>query len=512
MANMLMSVKVQTNAKGFKMTSEYSRNMQFRQFKTNTSNKFRNDAEAYYINVEKEFGKLKLGTEYFKLDPDYSTTFMHSDPAYKDFDSVWGAQLFQDPVNYGSVPGGMQAILNTTQLISTVDDNDDKDQYPDYHMFRDYRDLNGVYPGLDENGNNRPDTNENDNIMPDYDEPFFLFNSDPDEYDFGIDLNNNNTIDVREDDTKPDYPYDLDRKGYHAFGVIGNDMGWKYTAGYINMQTISAGGQSDVAYGMANYNTFIPFLADIKFSSMFKKVEDSIADDVLRYQRRLSTTLVDSLTYAYNIYTSNTITDERISEPFRDQLLYRDSYVTTTYFETNLLTIPNLTVGIKLKYDLNHQNETSYQSKNDISDRTQIYRAEYKYQIKSLLLTPQVKFLNRKYTNNDGYTPIFHEQRLYPIIKAELPISARTSLKAGMQGIPGLNATVRNLVNDQLDYDTRDMVIMLSNTSFYQGYDFCLNFGLQTKWQSFNGVGRQAYNRTDRYYFVRFVVGLEPIS
>jgi len=53
---------------------------------------------------------------------------------------------------------------------------------------------------------------------------------------------------------------------------------------------------------------------------------------------------------------------------------------------------------------------------------------------------------------------------------------------------------------------------MLSNTSFYSGYDFSLNFGFESTWQEFNGVARKAYNRTDRVYFVRLVVGLEPIS
>ncbi len=82
-----------------------------------------------------------------------------------------------------------------------------------------------------------------------------------------------------------------------------------------------------------------------------------------------------------------------------------------------------------------------------------------------------------------------------------------------MQGFPGgIPATVRNLMNDQLDYDTRNYVIMLSNKSFYSGYDFCLNFGYRSSWQEYNGIARKAYDRTERIYFVRLIVGLEPIS
>ncbi len=203
---------------------------------------------------------------------------------------------------------------------------------------------------------------------------------------------------------------------------------------------------------------------------------------------------------------------DMLSEKYYDPLRYRDSYVSKTFFETNLFSISNLNIGMKFKYDINHQNETSFQDKNDIIDRTQIYRAEYKYYLKDFLITPQVKFLSRKFTNGDGFEKIFHEEYFYPIIKIDYPITTNTTFRAGAQGFPGLNSTVRNLVNNQLDYDTRYYVIMLSNQSLYSGYDFSLNFGFESTWQEFNGIARQAYNRTDRVYFVRLVVGWEPIS
>jgi len=520
-ANMLMSFRVASNVKGFKLNSEYARNLQFKQYPNNKAEKFNKQAEAYYIDISRGFGNLTVGGEYFKMDPNYSTTFVAHDPKYKEHDPQWAYLLFLDPVQQGNTEklGGTQSVLNSTLLLSTVEDNDDRDQYADYHMFRNLRDINGVFPGLDNNGNNRPDTNENDNMMPDYDEPFMLYNVDPDEYDYGLDLNNNNTIDIRENDSKPDYPYDIDRKGFHVFGEYGQDMGWKYTAGYINMTKIARGGETKSLYGVAEYNRFIPFLADVHFATNARKVNDTIQDDVFKYARNLSTTLVDSLTYAYNSYKDDPnedipyqIISDVMTEKFYDPLEYRDSYTSTSFMDVNLFTVPNLTVGIKLKYDMNHQNATAYQNKNDIIDRTQVYKAEYRYYLGELLIQPQVKFQNRKYTNDDGFTRVFHEQRFYPIIRVEYPLTVRTTLKAGAQGVPGLNATVRNLMNDQLDYDTRNLVLMLVNESFYSGYDFSLNFGFESKWQKFNGVARQAYNRTDRFFFVRLVVGLEPIS
>ena len=517
-ANMLMSIRVDSEFKGFKFVSEYSRNMRFKQYSNQKAKKFREDADAYYINIKKEFGKFTLGTEYFKLDPDYTTSFKNMDTAYEGIKSAWASQYSSDPSQRGNsyVASDPQSFMNLTQVIDTVDDNDDKDRYPDWHIYPDVRDRNGIFPGLDTNGNNRFDTNENDNLMPDYAEPFFLYNVDPDEYDFGYDLNNNSTIDYREDDSKPDYPYDLNRKGFHIFGSYGEDMGWKFTLGYLNFKKIAGGGETDVKYGQAEYQKFIPFLADLKFKTIFKKSNDSIQDNIWKFSRELSTTLIDSTSYAYNLYnpkdSSQPIYIDMMSEKYYDPLRYRDSYVAKSFFETNLFTIPNLNIGMKFKYDLNHQNKTSFQKKNDMIDRTQIYKAEYKYYLKDLLINPQVKFLSRKFTNGDGFEKILHEQYFYPIVKVEYPITLNTTFRAGAQGIPGLNATVKNLVNRNLDYDTRYYVVMLSNDSFYSGYDFSLNFGFESTWQNFVGVARKAYNRTDRVYFVRLVVGLEPIS
>ncbi len=515
-ANMLMSFRLDTQIKGFKLVTEYSRNMKFRQYSSNKAKKFRDDAEAYYINLQKEFGDFSLGAEYFKLDPDYSTNFKNVDRTYQDIGQSWSEWFTSDPTQRGNsfASSQPQEFMNLTEVIDTVDDNDDKDRYPDWHIYGGVRDTNGIFPGLDKNGNNRPDTNENDNLIPDYVEPFFLYDVDPDEYDYGFDLNNNSTIDVRENDDKPDYPYDLNRKGYHVFGSYGGEIGWKGTLGFVNFHKIAGGGETDVRYGSVEYNKFIPFFANVRFATMTKKVKDSIQDDIFKVARQLSTTLIDSTTYAYNMYddAANKIFIDIMTEKYYDPLRYRDSWVNKTYFETNLFRIPNLTIGMKLKYDINHQNETSEQNKNDIIDRTQIYRADYKYYLGKLLIQPQVKFLNRKYTNGDGYERIFHEQYFYPILKMEYPLTLNTTFRAGAQGMPGLHATVRNLMNDQLDYDTKNYVLMFSNKSFYSGYDFSLNFGFKNTWQQYNGFARQAYNRTEKVYFVRLIVGLEPIS
>jgi hypothetical protein len=518
-ANMIMGLRLETNIKDFEFVAEYNKNLQYRQFNSIGGTKLRQDADAYYVNVKKTWNEnLTLGGEFFNMDPNYSTSFVNHDKTYYDMNVVmynsWEQHFDADISMIGGadVPVGNTSAyeyFGHQMTINSVDDNDDKDQYPDFHMFDGARDMNGIFPGLDKNGNNRPDTNENDNLVPDYAEPFFLYNSDPDSYDFGLDMNNNNVIDEREDDDRPDYPYDLDTRGYHVFGSYGLDEGLKYTAGVANFEQPGAGGRTDVKYGRLEFNKYIPFFADVFAATHVKRVEDTIYDHTFSHERRLSTTLIDSFTYVDNQFRSR----EGIqSDPFYDQLNYRDSWVSASYFDAKLFRIPNMTVQVKLKYDMNHQNETGYQDKNDIIDRSQIFKADYRYYFNRLMIVPQVKFMSRKITNHGMFANVFHEQYFYPIIKAEYPLTTRSTLKLGAQGLPGLNSTVRNLVNSQLDYDERHYLIMVTNQSLYQGYDFSLNFGYEVNWQDMKGVMRQAYDRTDRVLFIRLVVGMEPVS
>ena len=518
-ANMLMGFKVDSHYKGFDFVAEYNKNLHWRQYYHTEADKFRRDDQAYYVNVKKELGKFTVGTEYFDIGGNYTTMFESVDSRYFYFNedssgASWAGEYHSDLRHVGGkdIPSGSVdpiAYMNSTMLLDTVDDNDDKDQFPDFHFYNLYRDKNGIFPGLDKNGNNRPDTNENDNLIPDYIEPFFLYYVDPEEYDWGDDFNQNGVIDAREDDDKPDYPYDLDTKGYHVFGSYGEDTGLKYTLGLINYEQPLKGGVTDVKYGKVEYYKYIPFYADVNFASSFKKAKDDIQDNVFQHSPRLSTTLVDSFRYVDNAFYSREGIQHDVS---MDQLNYRDSYVSSSYLDTKLFRIPNLTVNMKFVYDINHQNETSYQEKNDIIERSQVFKADYRYYLNKLLIMPQVKFQTRKVTSHGRYAHTFHEQYFYPIIRLEYPLTLNTTVKAGAQGMPGLNSTVRNLINDQMDYDQRNYLLMVQTRSLYNGYDFYLNFGYEMYWQDLHGIMRQSYSRTDKVLFIKLIVGMEPIS
>ena len=185
---------------GLKLRGEVSKNTLYRKYPIISGRSLRHDTQAWYLQAVRTFPRLRrlsLGAEFFHVGPRYGG----------GYDSRrGGVVLYTDTGGDGLSPMVAEFPL--------VDDNDDNDRYSDDNE-NDHPgsfDLEaGVYPGLDEDNDNIPDDDRNANGIPDYEEPFLLYHSDPQEFVYGLDLNNNGVIDVRENDNKPDYPYDRDR-------------------------------------------------------------------------------------------------------------------------------------------------------------------------------------------------------------------------------------------------------------------------------------------------------------
>jgi hypothetical protein len=132
------------------------------------------------LNAHWDFlDQLKFGGEGYLVESRYKTTF--SDPAY---------------------PGGDQEGSGK-YLYSLVEDNDDKDQYPENGEDGKinavpYGDPDGVIPvKYDKDKNNKYD----------FEEDFLNYDCDPPKSDLYFDRNNNGVPDDIEDDAYPDYPY-----------------------------------------------------------------------------------------------------------------------------------------------------------------------------------------------------------------------------------------------------------------------------------------------------------------
>ena len=108
--------------------------------------------------------------------------------------------------------------------------------FPDFPMTAGISTSTAFFPGQDDDGDGFPDTNRNGNSIPDFEEPFLMFDVEPIDYAYGLDRNNNDEPDHREDDGDPDYPYDFDQRGYHLFGQVDLSGHWSLAAGQYNVQ------------------------------------------------------------------------------------------------------------------------------------------------------------------------------------------------------------------------------------------------------------------------------------
>ncbi len=277
---------------GFRLYGEFNVNHQYRKYPDvsrtthTTSSGIRGNpaAEAWMVNVARDFYPYYLFGEAFGMDAQYSTTMRFLDSAGR--------------VNYADTP---QA--HSSYLYDFVDDNDDNDRKNDQkrifddgrtpdernsiRVFEGYADE-AVFPGLDENHDFISDFNQNNtrvrpNNVPDYAEPFLRYSVDRPEYLFGIDMNNNGWGDRFENDNEPDYPYKRDRRGFNAYGGAWIVPGAKLTAGHQRVRRPSTGETNVSSYALFAFERSYSGVGELTVYNMLKRVEDDIADDLFQW-------------------------------------------------------------------------------------------------------------------------------------------------------------------------------------------------------------------------------------
>ena len=276
--NMVFGANAQTAFKGFLFRGEFDVNLNHLQYPDLEGARHRREALAYFVNLERELGlRVSIGGEYFNVDPDYSTSITVQSEGYAAYTDL-PVQPYVNEIHHG-FPGD----YNNTIEMDTVDDNDDRDPFADSYFIPTQGDIDGVFPGLDEDLDGRPDINENDNALPDYVEPFMLYRVDPDEFEYGDDLNNNGVIDVRENDLKPDYPYDRNLRGWHLFGEWRPSSPLTLTLGRYDTRQLWGSGENAVSYAKAEYSHDFAGLARVRAVNFLKRVRDDIRNDVFRF-------------------------------------------------------------------------------------------------------------------------------------------------------------------------------------------------------------------------------------
>ena len=508
-ARMLAGAHADLEVENFSFRAEYDISTDFRRYPVASGKRSSRTGEAYFVNATLRQDRMEIGGELFHMGPDYGTSLNVQDPSYQSFVTLPFSPLDSE-IDGGlkGIDGFNQSALNGTLIFDTVEDNDDKDRFADQHYIRSRRDVDGIFPGLDLDQDGRPETNKNNNGIPDYLEPFLLFGVNPEEYDYGDDLNNNGVIDIRENDADADYPYDLDLEGRHLFGAYRPWDGTTLTVGQYKTEQIAGGGRNDVLYGKAVYDRHLPFWGRFMLVDFVKKVEDDIRNNVFLFPRNATFELQEDVSGRF----SGTGFDVALIE---DPLQMRDSFVNTAYASLDFAGLKPIDVHINSKHDFNHQYGEDGKRANRIIRSTSVIKGEYPRQLsgrfRSVKITPQLKVMSQKLTDGRFPVPVLHELFFYPILRLDWELTPLTSMRLGAQGFSFLKSRSLDLVNPSRDFSSEDYVAILANTFTYQGYEVNFNVGYQIQKRQFDAAKRALSNTNTSIFFFRALVGLRPV-
>jgi hypothetical protein len=444
--------------------------------------RFANRGGAYFLHATHWLRRGRLGAEYFAMQPEFQTTLRTHLP-------------FQP--GYADTPLG--GLVNDTMYWDLVQDNEDGDRFPDFVIGeilgspsnRATRDLDGVFPGRDEDNDGFPDTNYNRNGTPDYEEPFLMYGVEPDEYVYGFDRNNNDEPDEREDDMDFDYPYDPDQRGYHLFGQLDLRRHWSLGAGQFAVEEIAGAGRNHSTYALLSYRREgIGRLKRLVFENNLRRVEDDIADEYIG---------TDILSLQ--------------SFPFRkDVLFYRDSFVEEAYFEGRFNPWSTLNVVQKLRLRLNWQQGgrlrgNFFQRPRRLDFWTWASRTDYTWYWGRCELQPQFKFLILCLEDRAAERRLRSEYRVIPILRFKYPLLRRTTVQAGVQGLGPVPYRVVVRTNRSSSFEQRTAFATLTNRSRYFGYDLYTIVGIKRDRQDFDNEFLRSRNRHEWTGFVRAMIG-----
>ena len=472
----LASLDFQANLIGLKFSGEVVRNTQNFIYPVglNDGKRSSEKAWAYWVNVIKDLGPAqrfgaKVGAEVFRLDPNYSG----------GYDSQRGGMAFHLDYQDGS------RVKSDTQEYGLVEDNDDDDQWPD-----DFNEDNAspgrmsypgwtnasVYPGLDENLDNIPDVDRNENFIPDWEEPFLVYDADPPEFVYGIDFNNNGMPDFRENDDLPDYPYRKDQRGRHFFLLMDKlgKIGESVSLGYYKATEEAGGNKAESLYLRYAYNQKRVGIGSLKMNFDVKQVKDNIRDDSYVYTVPPND---DDIIPWLNKPDTHPGLPGRFRPATPDPLLMQDSFVATAFLKTDYIKIANTTISNSALWVRNEQaeitllgEESNLQEADTISRIILVNKVKRNWLLGSLDI--QAKFKHRLIfeTVDSQQSARTSYSDFIPIAMAEYSWTPKTSFVLGIQGLPFLPYKRVDRAREDGSFDQADYAFMYKMQSEYFGF------------------------------------------
>ena len=486
----LASLNWQAELVGLDLSGEVGHNLQHRMFPVGNNEGLRTQerAWAWWVKGVKDLaGGLALGGEAYRMEPDYAG----------GYDSYRGGMAFH--IDQQPRPG--DRVESVTHEFPLHEDNDDHDQFPDDHQsdsaVAQPRELypgfphSQVYPGLDDNADNIPDVDRNENFIVDWEEPFLTYDSEPPEFVYGIDFNNNGVPDFRENDDLPDYPYPRDQKGQHLFlrfDKLGG-LGKYLSAGGYDTRQLVGGGRSQGLYLRYEYAVSKRGVGSLQFNYDLKKVEDDIADHTFVYQVALDDLEVINW---FNRPDGPPEEAGRWRPATPDLLLMQDSWVNWAFFESTYLGFPQIKIENALLWFRNSQAEIAGVQLADVRSRwALVNKIDYTWSGGALQVTPKLKHRTFVESLDSEADARVSYSELVPIVMAQYQMTPRTSFLAGAQGLPGLNFKRWDRADKDASYRRTDYIAMVKLTADYFGIrDNSFMIGYQRTRQDFDRAGR----------------------
>ncbi len=503
---------------GLDVNVEYARSAVYGRYPSHLGGERRFDSsprgvergEAYFVNATHWFRGGRVGGELFAITPDFQTdirTFLDYEIALDN--------------------GPLTGMTNQTVYWELVQDNDDGDRFPDRRIgnvvgfSNDSHDgdADGVLLGEDDDHDGWPETDRNGNGRPDYDEPFLLYEVEPDEYVYGLDRNHNEEPDRREDDEKADYPYDYDQHGFHLFGQWDLGRRLSLSAGRYDTREFTGNRRNRSTYAMLTYRWEEAVrLQRFFLESVFQRVQDDIEDGFVA--RRATP---NWLGFSYRgLVTRNRGFSyaRRVSGTLQiDPLLYQDSYVNETYLEVRLNPKSTFNLVQKLRLRFNWQQRGrlyngSFQRQRRLEWWTSVSRVDHTWLWGRLMITPQFKFLLLRFVDRaadrrlgGGYAGrvLRYETQSIPILRLECPLMEKTRLRVGIQGIGPLPYRGWDHLRETASFEQRTLFATLTNRSRYFGYDMLTIIGIEKDEKMFdrpssgNTVSKDSEDHEIRY-------------
>ncbi len=509
---------LRANVAGAHIQGEFALSSVYQQFSTRPGQKLSPLRDsAWFLTAERPFvgGFMDVGAELFRIGPKYA-----------------GYQTTRSgPLLYTDNGGGNRTAQVTTEF-PWVEDNDDGDQYPDddpsfdsfgalYGRAEPIQDA-GVFPGRDEDLDGNFDEDRNENGRPDWKDPFILYYSDPIEFVFGWDNNNNGFVDQREDDEWADYRYSnlgrrgKDVEGQHAFvrfNPLRNRFGWgegNVGLGWFDQDEPASGGINRGRYVRTQYRYEARRWGAVELDHESKRVRDTVPNSVYTF----------GLT-AFERETTKPSGPIPGDRGF-DNLLYRNSMAHQAWLGTTFTGVLNLTVDNSFKVLQNHQLPLEGQVEARRTMYTMVNRADYRLRFGHWTIWPQFKrltLIERERVEERSGVTLRSQSWTAPIFKVEYQLTRRTKLLFGQQGVrvgwADKGSPIRNFfafrfrdkADPEVGFSATDQIIAFQNWTNYWGRKLHTSVGFHRSSKEFIESANRFLDERSSRLFVEVITG-----